>query len=99
MRVKGGQGTADLGLPQTATRTEGAALRLVFPRDRYEQPLALVEALRRAPRPVDVSTLSRAFTRGGARIEPRVTQVLTTLHRYGHVERLADGRYVARRAA
>lgn len=87
----------DLALPEVAAPKREA--RPTFPRDRYEQPLALVAALRDAPGPVDAPTLSRAFSRGGARIEPRIAQVLTTLHRYGHVERLTDGRYVARRAA
>lgn len=70
-----------------------------FPRDRHEQPLAIEAMLAASGEALDSRTLSRAFKGGGARIEPRVEQVLVTLARYGHIHALPDGRFVARRAA
>lgn len=52
-----------------------------------------------AARPMDAAELSRAFKKGGKRIEQRVLQALTNLARYGRVTALPDGRYAARRAA
>ncbi|WP_310538828.1 hypothetical protein [Phenylobacterium sp.] len=45
---------------------------------------------------MDAAELSRAFKKGGKRIEQRVHQALT---RYGRLTALPDGRYAARRAA
>ncbi len=70
-----------------------------FPKDRYEQPLAVEHLLLSAGRPMDAAELARGFKRGGRRIEERIEQVLTTLARYGHISAVGDGRYVARRAA
>jgi hypothetical protein len=70
-----------------------------FPKDRYEQPLAVEHLLLSAGRPMDAAELARGFRRGGKRIEERIEQVLTTLARYGHISDVGDGRYVARRAA
>lgn len=71
--------------------------RPAFPADHYEQPLAVQAALQTAG-PIAPSDLARRFS-GGVRLEPRISRVLATLHRYGHVERLADGRWIASRAA
>lgn len=68
-----------------------------FPSDRYEQPLAVQAALETSG-PAASADLARRFS-GGARLEPRISRVLTTLHRYGHVDRLPDGRWTASRAA
>ncbi|MFZ3007862.1 MAG: hypothetical protein WA047_16975 [Phenylobacterium sp.] len=70
-----------------------------WPKDRYEQPLAIEALLTAAARPMDAAELSRAFKKGGKRIEQRVHQALTNLARYGRVTALPDGRYAARRAA
>ncbi|WOB78451.1 class I SAM-dependent DNA methyltransferase [Brevundimonas nasdae] len=74
-----------------------AAKRPAFPTDRYAQPLA-VQALLRADGPIAPPELARRFS-GGVRLEPRISRVLATLHRYGHAERLPDGRWAAARAA
>ncbi|WP_417434719.1 class I SAM-dependent DNA methyltransferase [Hoeflea sp.] len=70
-----------------------------FPKDRYEQPLAVEALLASTGSAMDAATLSRAFKGGGKRIEPRIAQVLVTLARYGRVTALLDGKYAARRAA
>ena len=70
-----------------------------FPTDRYEEPLAVERALVAAGRPLTTAELSRAFRKGGKRLEPRVLRALNTLVRYGSVSLTADGRYAARRAA
>jgi hypothetical protein len=70
-----------------------------FPKERYEQSLA-VESLRLSSgRPMDAAELARGFKRGGRRIEKRIEQVLTTLSRYGRITAVESGRYAARRAA
>lgn len=89
--------------PQTRNLTLAAstpdpiARRPAFPADRYAQPLA-VQALLRAAGPIAPPDLARRFS-GGVRLEPRISRVLATLHRYGHAERLPDGRWAAARAA
>jgi hypothetical protein len=70
-----------------------------FPKDRYEQPLAVEHLLLSAGRSMDAAELARGFKRGGKRIEERIEQVLMTLARYGHITAVGGGRYVARRAA
>ncbi|MDO8801718.1 hypothetical protein [Phenylobacterium sp.] len=70
-----------------------------WPKDRYEQLLAIEAILIAAAHPMDPAALSRAFKAGGKKIEQRVLQALTTLARYGRVTALPDGRYAARRAA
>lgn len=70
-----------------------------FPKDRYEQPLAIEALLSASARPLTAADLARGFKGGGKRIEQRVVQVLTTLVRYGRVTALPDGKFAARRAA
>lgn len=70
-----------------------------FPKDKAEQPLAIRAALEAAGKPMDAATVARAFKGGGKKIEQRVAQALGTLVRYGWITALADGRYVARKAA
>jgi len=70
-----------------------------FPKDRYEQPLAIEAVLAAAGRPMDAGELARSFKHGGKKIEQRVAQVLGTLTRYGRVTALPDGKFAARRAA
>jgi hypothetical protein len=71
----------------------------VFPKDRYEQPLAVEAALIAAARPMDAAELARGFKGRAKGTEQRIAQVLTTLARYGRVTALDGGRYAARRAA
>lgn len=92
-----GRGGSPDALDGLAPGLADAPHRPAFPSDRYEQPLALQAALARAGGPVGPSDLARRFS-GGARLTPRIDRVLTTLHRYGHVERLADGRWISARA-
>lgn len=70
-----------------------------FPTDRFEQSLAVEAVLLTADRALDAAEIARGFKRGGKRIEQRVTQVLTTLTRYGRVTARPDGRFSARKAA
>lgn len=74
-----------------------ARRRPAFPVDRYAQPLA-VQAVLRSAGPIAPPDLARRFS-GGLRLELRISRVLDTLYRYGHVERLPDGRWMAARAA
>ncbi len=71
----------------------------VFPKDRYEQPLAVEAALVAAGRPMDAVDLARAFKGRSKVVEQRIVQVLGTLARYGRVTALADGKFAARKAA
>ena len=77
--------------------TGPASRRPAFPKDRYEQPLVIQASLVRELGPVGSHDLARRFS-GGVRLEPRISRVLSTLHRYGHVERLDDGRWISARA-
>lgn len=70
-----------------------------WPKDRYEQPLAVEMVLAASAAPMDAAAISRAFKGGGRKIEQRVIQVLATLARYGRVTMLPDGRFAARKAA
>ena len=70
-----------------------------WPKDRYEQPLAVEALLISAAGPMNATELARAFKGGGKKIEQRVIQVLITLARYGRVTELPDGRYAARNVA
>jgi hypothetical protein len=70
-----------------------------FPTDRYEQPLAVEAMLTAAGRAMTAAEIARGFKRGGKRIEQRVTQVLTTLVRYGRASASPDGAFTTRRAA
>jgi len=93
-RIGGGaRGPADLVLP-SEPQPAPTGRRPSFPQDRYEQPLVIQASLARDRRPVGSHELARRFS-GGARLTPRIDRVLTTLHRYGHVERLSDGRWIS----
>lgn len=70
-----------------------------WPKDRYEQPLAVETVLAASAAPVDAAAIARAFKGGGRKIEARVGQILTTLARYGRVTPLPDGRFAALKAA
>ncbi|WP_332700942.1 class I SAM-dependent DNA methyltransferase [Devosia sp.] len=96
--AKGGAAkTGDLDLGETVVAIDKGLP--AFPKDRYEQPLAIEAMLSAANRPMDAAELSRGFKRGGKLIEQRVVQVLITLARYGRVTALEGGKYAARRAA
>ena len=70
--------------------------RPAFPTERYEQPLAIQATLARERGPIECRELASRFS-GGVRLTPRIDRVLTTLHRYGHVQKLDDGRWVSAR--
>ena len=89
--------TGELALGETVVAIDKGLP--AFPTDRYEQPLAIEAALIAAGRPMTATELSRAFKRGGKRIEQRIVQALGTLALYGRVEALPGGAYSARRAA
>lgn len=69
-----------------------------FPRDPYEQPLAVEAALAAAGRPLGADDLARSFSGSGRSRGNRVGQALATLALYGRVAKLGDGRYAALRA-
>ncbi|WP_282009760.1 class I SAM-dependent DNA methyltransferase, partial [Brevundimonas aveniformis] len=71
----------------------------VFPKDKAEQPLAILGVLQAAGRPMDAASVARAFKGGGKKIEQRVVQALDTLVRYGWISALKDRTFAARRAA
>jgi hypothetical protein len=57
----------------------------LFPTNSEAQPLAIMEELIKAARPMTAPMIARRFSRGGVTIEPRVREILTVLSRYGHV--------------
>ncbi|MFJ6024818.1 class I SAM-dependent DNA methyltransferase [Brevundimonas sp. NPDC092305] len=77
------------------TQSDRRSGRPAFPSERYEQPLALQLALSQLGGPAAPRDLARRFS-GSVRLS-RIDRVLTTLHRYGHVERLDDGRWISAR--
>jgi hypothetical protein len=70
-----------------------------WPSDRDDQTLAIGALLARTARAMDIPEIARSFRRSGSRRERRIEQALLTLTRYGHVSRLPDHRFIARRAA
>ncbi|MGQ2990337.1 MAG: type IIL restriction-modification enzyme MmeI [Brevundimonas sp.] len=64
-----------------------------LPQHSGDQPLAVQAALVRAGAPLATHDLARRFH--GRRREARIERALTSLHRYGHVSRLPDGRWIA----
>ena len=70
-----------------------------FPKDKGEQVMAIRAVLQASGRPMDATSVSRAFRGGGKKIEQRVVQALNTLVRYAEITALPDGTFAARRAA
>jgi hypothetical protein len=89
--------SGELAFPETVTPIDRGLP--AFPKNRYEQPLAVEALLAIAGRPLSVAEAARGFRRGGKRIEPRVAQALATLARYGRISALPDGRFAARKVA
>ncbi|CCV05179.1 hypothetical protein MESS2_1510001 [Mesorhizobium metallidurans STM 2683] len=89
--------TGELDLGETVVSIDAG--KPVFPKDRYEQPLAVEALLSASTVPLDAAAISRAFKGGGKKIEQRVAQVLLTLARYGRVTPLPDGKFVSRKVA
>ncbi len=85
----------DLGISDAET----AAGLPVFPKDRYEQPLAVKALLARAEAPIDAQALSRMFKGPPKARAQRIVSVLQVLAKYGDITDLGDGRYAALRAA
>lgn len=71
-----------------------------FPKDRYEQPLAIEAALAAHGQPLDAAGVARLF-KGKATDarRKRIAEVLTTLTRYGRIIALDNNTFAARRAA
>lgn len=94
--------TGTLALPDNVVllgqdlRDRGAP---AWPRERYEQPLAIEAMLAAAGRPMAAEEIARGFRNGGKRIEARAAQSLATLALYGRVTALPGQRFAARRAA
>lgn len=90
--------TGDLDL-ENAPAAREAALP-AFPRDHYEQPLAIEKALAAHRQPLDAAALARLFKgKPTPAREKRIGELLTTLARYGRIIPLSDGRFAAPRAA
>lgn len=70
-----------------------------FPKDRYEQPLAVKRVLAASGRAMDAAAIARAFKGPHKARLQIVEKILLTLARYGDVTALGDGRYAARLAA
>ncbi len=88
-------GELDLGETVVAIDTALPA----FPKDKAEQPLAILHLLQASGRPMDAASIARAFKGGGKRIEQRVVQSLDTLVRYGRITPLPNQTFAARKAA
>lgn len=67
-----------------------------LPQHSGDQPLAVQAALVRAGAPLATRDLASRFR--GRRREARIERALSSLHRYGHVSRLPDGRWIAAQA-
>jgi hypothetical protein len=71
----------------------------VFPKDRYEQPLAVKRVLMSASRPMSAEALSRAFKGPAKARVRRIEDILNVLARYGDIVEMGEGKFVARVAA
>jgi hypothetical protein len=92
------QKTGDLDLEEKVVAIDKGLP--AFPKDRYEQPLAIEAALAAHAQPLDAAGISKLFKGKATEARAkRVAEVLTTLARYGRIIALDDGRYAARRAA
>ena len=90
--------SGDLDLAQAPAAAE--AKLPDFPKDRYEQPLALEAALAAYAQPLDAAGAARLFKgKASEARQKRVAEVLTTLAKYGRVVALEGGKFAARRAA
>ncbi len=69
-----------------------------FPDDPLEQVAAVTAAIAASSDPLDTKALALRF-RKGARLEPRVAQVVSAIARMGYVSQMPDGRYRLSRAA
>lgn len=92
------QKTGDLDLEEKVVAIDKGLP--AFPKDRYEQPLAIEAALAAHAQPLDAAGISKLFKGKATEARAkRIAEVLTTLTRYGRIIALDDGRYAARRAA
>jgi hypothetical protein len=90
--------TGDLDLAEAERESE--AKLPDFPKERYEQPLAIEAALAAHGQPLDAAALARLFKgKASDARQKRIAEVLTTLAKYGRVIALDGGKYAARRAA
>lgn len=92
------QKTGDLELEEKVVAIDKALP--AFPKDRYEQPLAVEAALIRHALPLDAAGINKLFKSNATQARAkRISEVLTTLARYGRIVALDEGRFAARRAA
>ena len=73
--------------------------RPLFPRDRSAQPVAVLQMLENHGTPLGMLDLALAFRERVKDIDRKIASAVLTLARYGRITVLADGRYLARRAA
>ena len=71
----------------------------IFPKDRYEQPLAVKRVLMAANQPMSADAIARAFKGPAKPRLRRVEDILKVLVRYGDVIEAGEGKYAARLAA
>ena len=71
----------------------------IFPKDRYEQPLAVKRVLMAANQPMSADAIARAFKGPAKPRLRRVEDILKVLVRYGEVIEAGEGKYAARLAA
>lgn len=71
----------------------------IFPKDRYEQPLAVKRVLLSATYPMSSDAIARAFKGPAKARVRRVEDILKVLVRYGDVVEQGEGKFMARLAA
>ena len=71
----------------------------VFPKDRYEQPLAVKRVLMSATYPMSADAIARAFKGPAKPRLRRIEDILKVLARYGDITQQGEGKFAARAAA
>ncbi len=71
----------------------------VFPKDRYEQPLAVKRVLMSAIHPMSADAIARAFKGPAKPRVQRIATILNVLVRYGDIIEMGEGKFAARAAA
>jgi len=71
----------------------------VFPKDRYEQPLAVKRILMSATYPMSADAIARAFKGPAKPRLRRIEDILKVLVRYGDITQQGEGKFAARAAA
>jgi hypothetical protein len=71
----------------------------VFPKDRYEQPLAVKRILMSTTYPMSADAIARAFKGPAKPRLRRIEDILKVLVRYGDITQQGEGKFAARAAA